>query len=866
MPVKPTGSDSSDNTPWSALAGLRVLDLSQFVAGPFCARLLGDYGADVIKVERPVMGDISRRSGPFPPTGPDSERSGLFLHLNSNKRSIVLDFGSYQGRERLLELVRQADVLVESFRPGTLERWGLGPYTLQTANPRLVIMRISNFGQTGPYRDWKASEIVLYAIGGEMHSTGVAGREPIKHFGTVTQFEAGATAATATLGALLHAEATGHGQVIDCALIETQLAGIDRRASSLLAYAYSGMINRRIGGAGAVPTIWPCSDGYVDLVTGAGITGGGGQHWPRVLEMLGRPENLLSERFTNPNPADAAELRDEFVATVLEWSVGRSKREAWSLAQAARVLSGPLNTIADMYADPVLRERGVFSEVDHPAAGTVVQPGRPFIMDRTPAHPPRPAPLLGQHQEEVFAESQHAASRPAIPAGSPVKARASSSLPLAGVRVVDLTVVWAGPFATHILADLGAEVIRVENVNAWQTLTRGVLAHPSKALLDSLPPWMGGLPDGEPGERPWNRSPVFNAHARNKQSVTIDLHTEAGKRNFAQLVAASDIVVDNNVAETTRKLGITYETLLQMREDIIFLRQPAFADDGPYQAYRAFGIHLEGFIGHTLLRRYPDLDASMTSPVFVADFMAGALGAFAALAALRHRRRTGEGQRIELGQAENALAIVAQAAMEYALAGTEPEPLGNCHTTAIQGVYRCEDEPDDPGGPDRWLALTIESDREWAALGSVIVDPEWLAWAAEPRFSIAAGRRACHDEIDERLGAWIPTQRARELMNRLQTAGVAAGLVMHAADCFADPHLAARGFFRETSQVDCGTHLLPGFMWQFQGTPLEIRRGPVRFGEDNAAIYQELLGLTATAYDALVSAGEVGDEFAAGIP
>lgn len=857
----------------AALDGVRVLDLSQYVAGPFCTRLLGTYGADVTKIERPGRGDPSRQAGPFPNAArPDPEASGLFLYLNSGKRSAALDLASPEGRDALLRLAARAHVLVESFRPGTLERWGLGPEVLHAVNPRLVVARISNFGQTGPYRDWKASEIVLYAIGGEMYSTGVNGREPMKLYGAVTQIEAGASAASATLAALLHAEASGRGQVIDIALTETQLAGIDRRSASLIAWQYSGKISERTAGLGAYPSIWPCADGYIDMAPPLASNA-----WPRLLEMLGNPESLRGPRFATPSALTEPELRDEVMTTTLAWAVGRTKRDAWLAAQKARVLSGPINTMADVFADPVLNERGVFATVEHPRTGPIRQPGQPFIMHGTPALPPRPAPLLGEHTEAVLAEADAAPSvaAPGVPAapvsdsavyaGGPPWGGLPARLPLAGVRIVDLTVVWAGPFAAHILADLGAEVIRVENVNAFQTLTRGVSARPPQAALDALPPWMGGYPGGVPGERPWNRYPVFNCHARNKLSCTVDLRTPEGQRDFRDLVATADAVLDNNVAETMVKLGVTWDRLRAVRPDIIYLRQPGLADSGQYATFRALGVHLEGFIGHTLLRRYPDLDASMLSSVFVADYMAGALGAFAVMLALRHRRRTGEGQLIELGQAENALPIVAQAAMNYALSGTVEETLGNRDPVAVQGVYPCAPDDEAHGGPDRWIAITVCTDEEWSALSRVVGRFDWEGWATQDRFATAAGRHAHQDEIDRRLADWTRVQHGRELMERLQGVGVAAGLVMHAQDCYADPQLAARDFFVETVQADCGTYPLPGFMWRMAGSPLRVRRGPVTLGEDNERIYLDLLGRSHGQYEALRATGHVGEAFAPGV-
>ncbi len=216
-----------------------------------------------------------------------------------------------------------------------------------------------------------------------------------------------------------------------------------------------------------------------------------------------------------------------------------------------------------------------------------------------------------------------------------------SKLPLEGIRVLEMTVVWAGPYCTSFLADLGAEVIRVETLASFAPLTRGVRAHPTQANLQTQPVFMGGYPDRQPGDRPWNRCPIFNPHARNKRSMTLDLSQPKGLEIFKDLARVSDVFVENNVVERMDELGIDYAMLKKLKEDIIMLRMPAYGTTGPYRNYRALGVHIEGVIGHTLLRGYTDMDPSANTAVYMADAAGGSHGAFAVLAALHHRRRTG---------------------------------------------------------------------------------------------------------------------------------------------------------------------------------------------------------------------------------
>jgi crotonobetainyl-CoA:carnitine CoA-transferase CaiB-like acyl-CoA transferase len=428
--------------------------------------------------------------------------------------------------------------------------------------------------------------------------------------------------------------------------------------------------------------------------------------------------------------------------------------------------------------------------------------------------------------------------------------------PLTGVRVVDLTVVWAGPMATLLLADLGADVVKIENIHVWQTLARGGQAHPPK--LPPTPFSPGTYPDDNPGERPWNTAANSMNVMRNKRSVTMDLRVSEGRGPFEELIRSSDVVYENNVTETMDKLGITYDYLRSLRPDIIYVRAPAFGSTGAYRNYRAFGVHLEGVSGHSLLRSYRDLDPSTNTQIYAGDFFAATHGAFATMTALIHRRRTGKGQLVELPQVETATGMLTQFMMDYSLNGRLHEPLGNrdLHGAAPCGVYPCR-------GVDRWLALTVADDDGWSALCAILESPELLD---DPRFRSARDRREHQDVLDAELASRTRGRDVRALSAALQARGVAAGPVLDARDAFEDEHLRARGMFERGFQEDTGERDWIGSFIRTDDGRLPLRRPPVRLAEDNEYVYRKLLGYSREAYEALIAAGHIGDRFDANLP
>lgn len=382
-----------------ALDDITVLDLTHHIAGPYATKLFADFGANVIKVEKPG-GDIARGLGPFQGGVPHPEKSGLFFYLNCNKRSVVLDLKAEAGRVALGALARQADLVVENFAPGVLERLGIGYDYIRAINPELPLISVSNFGQTGPYRDFQATELVMYGFMGEMYSMGLGEREPVKTAGTAAMFESGASAAVAMMGALFSSKRHAIGQHVDISIAETQAGGVDRRHATTIAYQFSGRKTLRAGSAAAgMPQgIYPVADGYIDF-TNAGL------YPDRVAEMLNHAEWLTEPRFNDPLQRMDPFVIEEWNVHFLQWCLERTKREVWAEARRAKVLSGPLFTMEDMFDDDHFRGRGFWHSVDHPDLGTVEMPGRPFMMGKGGWEMRRPAPRLGQHTEEVLREA-----------------------------------------------------------------------------------------------------------------------------------------------------------------------------------------------------------------------------------------------------------------------------------------------------------------------------------------------------------------------------------------------------------------------------------------------------------------------------
>jgi crotonobetainyl-CoA:carnitine CoA-transferase CaiB-like acyl-CoA transferase len=441
----------------------------------------------------------------------------------------------------------------------------------------------------------------------------------------------------------------------------------------------------------------------------------------------------------------------------------------------------------------------------------------------------------------------------------------TAQLPLEGIRVLDLGGVWAGTFSTLLLADQGAEVLKQENQFVWQPNTRAVPGpNISSQMTQAGPGWITGFPNSEPGPRPWNYHPMFVSLYRNKRSFTLDIRNEKGHEILGELAKISDVVIENSAVGTMEKLGVSYEWLKELNPGIIFLRAPGYGLTGDYVSARTMGSHLEGVIGHQLLRGYRNEGPDSNSAIFSADYIAGTQIAFAVMSAIWERKKTGKGQFIEMAQAENAIAMFAQGYMQYAITGTEPDRVGNQSIYPQEsptGIYPCKPEGDgDPAqGKDRWIAISISTDSEWKIFRTEMGNPEW---AISPQLEQWENRYSQHDELDKNIAEWTQKFTDYELFHKLQKAGVPAAPVLDASRVPTDEHVQERALYSpQTLQDPIGEFPFPTPLFDFPAANGGIRRPPVAMGQDNEYVYRELLGINDEDWDLLEAEGHIATRF-----
>jgi len=372
-----------------ALSGVRVLDLTHYVAGPYCTKILADYGADVVKVERPSLGDRARGMGPFPDDKPHAESSGLFLYLNTNKKSITLNLKSLAGVGILKELVKQVDVVVENFSPRVMPGLGLDYETLKRINPSLVMVSISNFGQTGPYRDCRATDLTIWGLSGILYELGEPDREPLKMGSNVAEYVAGLYGALAALSALYYRDETGVGQHVDVSMLE---AFHTMQPSMTLVFSMAGFVRKRAG----IHFPWgilACQDGYVGFYLPTQT------HWESLCTLLDMPE--LRDKPEYETPMMREERRDEVTAIIVSWLQGKRMEDVFHAAQELRLPLTLVPNAEQIFDMPQHKDRGYFVDIDHPAVGKLTYPGAPFKLGETPWQA-RQGPLLGEHNKEVY--------------------------------------------------------------------------------------------------------------------------------------------------------------------------------------------------------------------------------------------------------------------------------------------------------------------------------------------------------------------------------------------------------------------------------------------------------------------------------
>jgi benzylsuccinate CoA-transferase BbsF subunit len=802
-----------------ALQGIRVVELGQAVSAPYCAKLFADYGADVVKVE-PPEGDVARRWGPFPGDVPHPEKSGLFHFLNTNKRGVTLDVAGAAGRERLLALLRHADVLIENHPPARMRAWGLDFASLAAANPELVMISITPYGQSGPYRDWQGCDLNAYHLSGASHRyCGRPGEAPLEHGTFAAEFFGAAAACAWGLAAVYGRARVGGGQHVDVSCAEA-IAAAFVGGQNIGGYAQDGVFAHRTGVGmplGAPATIVPCKDGYVWMLA---LEPG---QWAGLGRAMGSPDWMQLEMFQDMYTR--AQNADVIYPLLEEWTRSHGK---WEIMEQCQEQGCPVTAVFDVAEaaeHPHLAERGYLVRLEHAALGRFRTLGAPFKLPESPGGPTRAAPLLGEHDAELLA-SEPLAAKAAAP-GAPARAAAGSGaarrFPLEGIRVVNFGWVWAGPVVGQTLAFLGAEVYKIES-RARVDLTRG------------LPPFAEGIRDP-------NRSLSNHACWAGNGSVTLDLKREEARELARALIAESDVVIENFGPGVMGKLGLGYEELCKRRPDLVMFSMPAAGLTGPLKNIRTYGLSLTSTTGLDSLTGYLGGPPIPVENAF-SDPYNGILGAFAIVTALQHRDRKGRGQHVDYSQQEAVMQMVGPAFMDYELNRRVAGPLGNRHPLAAaapHGVFPC-------AGEDRWISIAVSDDEAWRGLVRAMEAP---AWAAAPGLDTREGRLAALDAIHEALGAWTRGFDDRALAARLQAQGVAAAPVLNVADLLEDPHYRARGTFIEVEHPLGFRETIYGAYVKMSRSGAHVEPGPV-LGRDNERVFLELLDLAPERYHELV--------------
>ncbi len=798
----------------AALAGYRVLDLADEKA-LYCGKLLADLGADVIKVE-PPGGDPSRLLPPFYRDEVHPEKSLSYLYLNTSKRSITLDLTSGEGKSDFQRLAATAYMVLESFAPGHLKGLGLGYQELRGLNPGLIMTSVTGFGQTGPNRDFQSCDIVAQAMGGIMSVTGYPEDPPNQMGARQAYYLASIHAAVGTLIALYHRERTGVGQQVDVSLQESCAAAFQ---PGIIYWDLRREVRRR-GDEVHRPGqgIHRCRDGYVAFHFGP-------RNWVEFLRMLeeaGVEHDLHDEAWENPETRAAG--RHHIDAICAEYCRRLTVEEVCERSQRNHLFSFPVFTAQNIADDPHLRHRDFFERIERSdLPQPITCPGVPYRLSMTPGRLRRPPPHIGEHDGEIRAElAAGQRERPDLPTAIPAAA-AGQALPLADVRVLDFSWFGVGPIATKIMADHGAEVIRVE----------------SEARLDSLRT-AAPFPADKAGDI--NASGYFNNFNSSKLGITLNLNEPKSLEAVKGLAAISDVVAENFVPEVMRRYGLVYDELRKANPEIILASMPAVGLEGPSSYWGGLGSGIKAIAGLSSLTGFsnrPPIGPAGSYPDFVIN---SGQAAVAILAALLYRRRTGRGQRIEVAQYEATVSVSDTAILEYAANGRLPEPNANRSPVAApHGAYRCRADSSE-AEDDRWCAIAVFTMAQWLAFRRVLGDP---FWAERPEFATLADRLAHQDELDQLVSEWTREHAAQEVMYRLQAVGVPAGVVQTNEDLLEnDAHLRARGYYVYLDHLEVGRLANEGAPFKLSATPGGPRWAAPLLGQHNEHVLRTILGLS----------------------
>jgi crotonobetainyl-CoA:carnitine CoA-transferase CaiB-like acyl-CoA transferase len=795
------------------LSHLRIVEVGSAAATSYCARLFADFGASVQKVE-PPLGDPLRYTAPFTPKG----QSAWFAFLNFNKSSVALDPNDVSASLRLTKLIGDCDILIDGRDIDDADCPAFDLAALKQSNPGLIHLEASWFGHDGPYAEFEATDSTIRALTGLVKLVGPVEGPPVHAPDFQTGILAGLWGFISVASSVLGRMHDGCGRTSALSIFESSIAV----SEYIMFEAFTrGDIMRRIG----VNRFWPTFPvGIYETRQGwLGVTTVTPAQWRAFCEMLGLYD--LRDDTTLFLGVDRLQHMEKIESKFVQKLKQRTAEEWFAEGLKRKIPIVPVPAISDLIADEEKKSRGAIVPI---AVGdeTGFTAGS---MQRLTGTPPRrggTVPAIGERQPDIALPSGTAQR---VPAPAP---RNPDRLPLEGIRVIDFSMGWAGPICTRTLADLGADVIKIEAIQ--------------------YPDWWRGV-DRRPAyvrEQMYEKSVRYCIMNRNKRGITLDLTRPEGLQLAKRLLADADLVVDNYSVEVLPKLGLGYEVLSEINPKLVMMSMSAFGAGSIHRDCRAYGSTLEQGSGLPSVVGDANGPPVMSHTAF-GDAVGGLNGCAAVLIALIYAKLTGKGQFIDLAQIECMIPFAAPWIVAHSIDGKEPVKYGNRHPDFVpHGCFAC-------AGSDDWIVVAVSSDAMWPKFARLLGRADWVA---DETLKAAAGRRRIENEIEAAIVNWTSTRGSDEAMNALQAAGVASGVARLPIDLLKDPHLQARGFIQEIDRAFIGRHPQPSLPFRETEKPFAIRSAPPTLGEHNQEILGGILGLSSTEIDQLTRDGIIGTE------
>ena len=790
----------------------KVVEIGSRIGSGFCGKLLCGFGAEVILVENSGHNHL-RRLGPFP-NNPDPEKSGLFGYLHAGKKSVFVEQDHHKELEKL---VYSADILIFGASNTYCAEQSELFHRLSQLHDGLIAVHISPYGTSGPYSQYSGSELTSNALSGITQRMGEPDRPPLTMPLAQAGFQAGYAGASGAACALIQRKSVHFGDIVEVS--EAEAMATVHAGYAVTRFQRAGILDKRAGHRlSNLPypqTVLPCSDGFVELNTPEG------SQWKRLLEMMGTPEWSRDERYRSRMKNSRPPMVDELDAKFIKWLSDYTKEDFYKLCREFEVPSGPVRTVDEIIKDDQLLFREFFTSIEFHDGQSYLVPGIGCLLSKTPAK----RDLLVPTRESSLAPINFSDGElPKIDSFTKnIKRTSSRGGPLQGIRVLDMGWVWAGAIPGQILADMGAEVIKVESLKRIDYMRLGR-------------PLIGTEPDVE--QNPW-----FHAVNRNKKSIAVNLKSKAGIDTLRKLVGKCDAVIENFKPGFLAKIGMDYRSLSKISPSLVMLSMSGVGQTGPLSDIPAYAPFLSGLSGLDSLVGYPGEDILGIQQPY-ADTNAGVTGAFGLITALLHRIRSGEGQHVDLAETEAAVSVIGEAFLHYSMTDKVIKPEGNFR----EGYGPCGHYP--AKGEDAWIAIAIETEKQWVSLCAVLGKPDL---AAHPSFQNKHLRKQNRVDLDQKLAQLTELHDKYKLFHALQSEDISAMPLLGPSEVVKDPHFVQRGTFINVDHPVLGKEVIFGPMWRQTTNRMDNWRHAPLLGQHTSDVLSNVLGMSQDEIQKLVS-------------